>query len=81
MINHIDITDQGLRELIRKKKISFGGNAKLKIYGYLQCKSGRRMSRENRVFFIDEHEAITQGFRPCGNCMKIAYKKWKNGLI
>jgi len=47
----------------------------------LNCKSGKRMKKENRVFFSTENEAIKSNFRPCGHCMKTEYKKWKNGFI
>ena len=53
------------------------GNAKLKIYGKLNCASGKRMKAGNRIFFKNEEEALQSGFRPCGNCMKQAYKDWK----
>jgi methylphosphotriester-DNA--protein-cysteine methyltransferase len=76
MIKHIDISDNDLRKKIRRKETCFGGNRKLKIYGTLQCKSGKRMKRENRIFFVSEDEAVNEGFRPCGHCMKTAYKKW-----
>jgi methylphosphotriester-DNA--protein-cysteine methyltransferase len=36
------------------------------------------MKKENRIFFISEEEAIRQGFRPCGHCMRQEYKKWKD---
>ncbi len=39
------------------------------------------MKRENRVFFSSEKEAIANGFRPCGHCMKQKYQKWKNEVI
>ncbi|PKB18784.1 Ada metal-binding domain-containing protein [Flavobacterium sp. 5] len=81
MIQHSEITDSDLRNGIRKNIICFGGNQKLKIYGTLQCKSGKRMKKENRVFFISENEAIESGFRPCGHCMKENYQKWKNEFI
>ncbi len=81
MIQHYEITDSDLRNKIRQNKICFGGNQKLKIYGTLQCKSGKRMKKENRVFFISENEAIESGFRPCGHCMKENYQKWKNEFI
>lgn len=81
MILHSEITDNDLRNKIRQNKIYFGGNQKLKIYGTLQCKSGKRMKRENRIFFISENEAIENGFRPCGHCMKANYQKWKNEFI
>jgi methylphosphotriester-DNA--protein-cysteine methyltransferase len=59
-----------LVNLIRNKRIMYAGNAKLKIYGRFHCASGKRMKKENRVFFKDEAEAINHGFRPCGNCMR-----------
>ncbi len=55
---------------IRQGEIKLAGNAKLKIYGSLHCRSGKRMKKENRVFFKDENEAIRAGFRLCGNCMR-----------
>ncbi len=81
MIGHSEITDIDLRNQIKLKEISYAGNLKLKIYGTLQCKSGKRMKKENRVFFGSETEAIKNGFRPCGHCMKMKYKNWKNGFI
>lgn len=57
------------------------GNAKLMIYGTLNCASGKRMKRENRVFFSSTLEAEQQHYRPCGNCMPGSYKKWKDGII
>jgi len=62
--------NQLLIKLIRQGKIKFAGNAKLKIYGTLNCYSGKRIKKENRVFFKSEVEAISLGFRPCKNCMK-----------
>jgi len=81
MVKHIDISNADLRKLIRQKEIKLGGNHKLKIYGLLRCWSGMRMKRENRVFFTDLGEAIDNGYRPCGNCMPVEYKKWKNGSV
>jgi methylphosphotriester-DNA--protein-cysteine methyltransferase len=81
MIEHNKITDADLRYKIKNREICFGGNKKLKIYGTLKCAAGKRMKRENRVFFASEKEAGQNGFRPCGHCMKTEYKKWKNGLI
>jgi methylphosphotriester-DNA--protein-cysteine methyltransferase len=81
MIKHIDIDDSVLHQKIKQKEILYGGNFNLKIYGTLQCKSGKRMKRKNRVFFNTIHQAKELGFRPCGHCMRIAYKNWKNGLI
>ncbi|MCX2678651.1 metal-binding protein [Galbibacter sp. EGI 63066] len=81
MIRHSEISDRDIRNRIKKQKICFGGNHKLKIYGTLSCTSGKRMKRENRVFFATEQEADDNGFRPCGHCMKDKYKKWKDGFI
>lgn len=81
MIQHQEISDSDLRNKIKNAEICFGGNRKLKIYGTLKCSSGKRMKRENRVFFLSEHEASQNGFRPCGHCMKTEYQNWKNGLI
>jgi methylphosphotriester-DNA--protein-cysteine methyltransferase len=78
MINHSDIDEKSFHKKIRQKEICLAGNKKLKIYGTLHCSSGKRMKKENRVFFTCEKEAIENGFRPCGHCMKEKYRKWKN---
>jgi methylphosphotriester-DNA--protein-cysteine methyltransferase len=69
MICHTELNQQ-LFKLIRNHEIQFAGNSKLKIYGRLNCHSGKRMKKENRVFFTSEAEAISLGFRPCKNCMR-----------
>lgn len=81
MIKHSEISDSELRSKIKQQKICFGGNRKLKIYGTLSCTLGKRMKRENRIFFLTEKEAIINGFRPCGHCMKQKHQKWKNETI
>jgi methylphosphotriester-DNA--protein-cysteine methyltransferase len=53
----------------------------LKIYGKLDCKSGKRMKNENRVLFNNENKAQRNGFHPCGNCMKGPYLNWKNEIV
>lgn len=77
MIYHTEISDRELYRKIRQKEICFGGNKKLKIYGTLNCSSGKRMKKENRVFFGTENEATKSGYRPCGHCMKKKYENWK----
>lgn len=57
MVRHSEISDSDLRDKIKRQKIRFDGNRKLKIYGALSCKSGKKMKRENRVFFSSEQEA------------------------
>ncbi|WP_255696579.1 Ada metal-binding domain-containing protein [Solitalea lacus] len=67
--------------MIHSGLIRFGGNVKLKIYGMLNCSSGKRMKTEYRVFFNSADEARKAGYRPCGNCLRKEYKLWKNGFI
>jgi hypothetical protein len=79
MILHAQIDRAALRALITAGLIQFGGNQRLLIYGTLKCASGKRMQRQNRVFFADAAEAVAQGYRPCGHCQRAAYKTWKAG--
>jgi methylphosphotriester-DNA--protein-cysteine methyltransferase len=63
-----------------------GGNGKARIYGRLDCPSAlaavaRGGYQDTRVFFADEPTAIAAGFRPCGNCMRDAYAKWKAAQV
>ncbi|QES87265.1 Ada metal-binding domain-containing protein [Rhizosphaericola mali] len=81
MLKHLELRNKEVHRKIRKNEITFGGNRKLKIYGWLSCKSGKRMKKENRIFFATEQEATQNNYRPCGHCMKREYIKWKNGLI
>lgn len=81
MWRHCELTQTELHLKLKQHQIVFAGNAQLKIYGRLTCASGKRMLKKNRVFFVDEQEAITHGFRPCGHCMQQAYKKWKDATI
>lgn len=79
MIRHTELGDASfsrsrrLKELIESDEILYAGNRKLKIYGTLECSSGKRMKPENRVFFRSEKEARENGYRPCGHCMRDAY--------
>ena len=61
---------------------TLGGYKKRKIYGRLDCPSAlphiaKGEYVKHRVFFADEATAIKAGYRPCGICMKEAYKVWK----
>ena len=80
MVRHSDISADQLIKKIRGNNIKYAGNRLLKIYGHLHCKSGKRMEKENRVFFKNKREARVHGYRPCGNCMRSAYLNWKNGV-
>jgi len=63
--------------LIKDGAISLGGNKKLKIYGTMNCRSGKRMLEKNQVFFKNREEALQHGFRPCAHCLYDEYKSWK----
>ncbi len=78
MIKHQSLNSRQLKKLIRSASLTLAGNLQLKIYGTLQCTSGKRMKMKNRVFFKDESEAIELGFRPCGHCLHSKYMEWKN---
>lgn len=52
MIRHSEINDEDLRQEINTLRLQFNGNSKLKIYATMNCKSSRRIKRENRVFFL-----------------------------
>ncbi len=81
MISHNQISSRELHTAIRNKTILFAGNIRLKIYGRLDCASGKRMKRSNRVFFSSEEGALENRYRPCGHCMRDDYKKWKDGSV
>ncbi|TCD02129.1 metal-binding protein [Pedobacter frigidisoli] len=76
MLKHIDLSTKILKILLKNKEICFAGNLRLKIYGALTCKSGKRMKMENRVLFRSESEAVENGYRPCGHCQHQKYKQW-----
>ncbi len=60
-----------------------GGNRRAKIYGRLDCPAALRAIRrgrtyqQHRVFFANAESAEAAGFRPCGACMRDAYKQWQ----
>ncbi|MDF1666742.1 MAG: Ada metal-binding domain-containing protein [Planctomycetota bacterium] len=66
---------------MKRGAVRWGGHRPLKIYGRLDCWSGRRMLRRNRVFFVSLEEAETWGYRPCGHCMKEKYKEWISSRV
>ncbi|MEQ1585328.1 MAG: Ada metal-binding domain-containing protein [Cyclobacteriaceae bacterium] len=76
MHSHSKLNQQHLRRLIKNQSITLAGNNQLKIYGLLSCKSGKRMKRQNRVFFVSLKEALQNGYRPCGHCIKKEYQAW-----
>ncbi|WP_262896687.1 Ada metal-binding domain-containing protein [Fulvivirga marina] len=72
MLNRVSVI-----RLILAGTVRFAGNRKLKIYGTLDCASGKRMKMENRVFFVSEREAVELGYRPCGRCMREKFVFWQ----
>ena len=60
MTRHNATSDADIQAKIKNRIIVFAGNRKLKIYGRLNCSSGKRMKRENRLFFSSETEAMAK---------------------
>ena len=75
MFRHDKTEANDVRRLIRSGEVTLAGNGRLKIYGKLDCKSGKRMQRKHRVFFKDAGDAERYGYRPCGHCMKVEYRR------
>lgn len=81
MIRHDTIHEASLHRMIRDGRLTFAGNRRLKIFGRLDCRTGRRLGRENRVFFATRSEAEGCGYRPCARCLRAAYDVWKSAVI
>ncbi len=79
MRTHASIRPGEMGALVRSGEVQLGGNRRLKIYGTLDCWSGKRMAVASRVFFSRESEALREGYRPCGHCMREAYQEWRAG--
>jgi hypothetical protein len=78
MLRHAELSPGELLGLLRRGAITLAGHRRGRIYGRLDCPSGRRMRREQRVFFADEAEALALGYRPCGRCLPLAYRAWRS---
>ena len=61
---HADLDPVRLRRLIVSGVIILAGNERLRIYGQLSCRSGKRMHRGNRVFLPMRMPRWEQGFAP-----------------
>jgi methylphosphotriester-DNA--protein-cysteine methyltransferase len=70
MMLHSQVSSAEFKVMVHAAIIRFAGNRKLKIYGKLNCASGKRMRKINRVFFTSEADALAAGFRPCSHCLK-----------
>jgi len=69
-----------LYNLIQAGEVTLAGYYKGRIYGMLSCAAGKRMKQQHRVFFSNEEEALTAGFRQCGHCLPQKYKTWKAAI-
>jgi len=78
MFLHAELNEKQVKQLIHKSIVTIAGNRNLKIFGKLNCRSGKRMKKINRIFFESVQEALRNNFRPCGHCMKPEYNLWKN---
>ncbi len=56
----------------------YAGYKKGKIFGRLDCKTGMRMKKENRVFFHTLEDAVREGYRPCMSCKPIDEEDFEN---
>lgn len=77
-IDHLNLTDKQVFNLLHRGVIKFAGHKRNKVYGTLHCKSGKKMKRKYRTFFNSEEFALWLGYRPCGFCMKEKYQQWKS---
>ena len=80
MIRHDAIDDAALHRMIRDGRLTFAGNRRLRIFGRLDCRAGRRLARAHRVFFASRGEAERCGYRPCAHCLRAAYDVWKSAV-
>jgi methylphosphotriester-DNA--protein-cysteine methyltransferase len=64
--------------ILSPQKGTYAGWRPGKIFGTLDCKSGMRMKKENRVFFHSLEDAIYQGYRPCKKCKPISDKEYED---
>jgi len=46
----------------------YAGHKGYRIFGLLSCANGKRMKRENRVFFANLDDCVNEGYRPCKLC-------------
>jgi methylphosphotriester-DNA--protein-cysteine methyltransferase len=65
---------------------AFGGHARSRIYGRLDCPTARRAIERggyvaHRVFFASESDAVAAGFRPCAVCLPEHYAAWKQARV
>jgi hypothetical protein len=59
MFYHRRITAAELRNKIRNKEICLGGKSKLKIFGTLHCKSGKRQQKKPVYFSVVKKKRLS----------------------
>ena len=82
MAKTYELRDRQNKAFDSATKGRFGGHKGTKVYGRLDCPGALRWIAKgyyvkHRVFFQDEATAKAAGYRPCGRCMRAAYKVWK----
>lgn len=65
------------KEILSKIPGEYAGWQPRKIFGRLDCKSGMKIKKENRVFFHTLEDAVNQGYRPCNKCKPIDEEDFK----
>ncbi|MGC8929336.1 MAG: Ada metal-binding domain-containing protein [Candidatus Woesearchaeota archaeon] len=63
------------RKDLRILKQEFIGSKVSRKFHSFNCPSIRNLREENKVFFSAAEEAMKNGFKPCGLCMKKIKKK------
>ena len=61
-------SSQRRKIVISREPGKYAGWKPGKVFGRLDCKSGMRMKKENRVFFLTVQDALEAGYRPCLKC-------------
>ena len=73
------LTKNGIQESEVPGK--YAGYRPGKIFGRLDCKSGMRMKKENRVFFQGWDDAVACGYRPCKKCRPTPEDSQSSGVF
>jgi methylphosphotriester-DNA--protein-cysteine methyltransferase len=70
-------------EVLSRTPGTLGGHRRTRVYGRLDCPVALSLIargfdvRRHRVFFADDATAVAAGYRPCGACLREAYRAWK----
>ncbi|MFW6230841.1 MAG: Ada metal-binding domain-containing protein [Nanoarchaeota archaeon] len=64
--------------ILSERPGEYAGYRPGKIFGTLDCPSGKRkMKKENRVFFHSLEDAIHEGYRPCKICKPLTEEQFE----